>query len=142
MAEIAVREASWCDAQTVLSAIRQQVFIIEQQVPEALEWDGLDKDAIHLLAFSTNNSAIGCARIVAGTIGRMAVIAGWRNRGVGRALLQAAIGVCRKRGWREISISAQVHAIGFYENAGFVVSSDVYMDAGIIHRDMKLKLTY
>lgn len=110
-------------------------------MPEALEWDGLDAHAIHLLAYC-DDIAIGCARILAdGHVGRMAVNASWRRQGVGNGLLQAAIASCRRRGWSEISLSAQTHAIGFYQRAGFVPCSAEYLDAGIPHRNMKLYLT-
>ena len=138
----AVREVPWTEAADTLAAIRRQVFIVEQQVPEALEWDGLDADAVHLLATSASGDAIGCARLLAeGRIGRMAVLEAWRRRGVGHALLQAAIAACRARGWHDITLSAQTHALAFYARAGFVVCSDEYLDAGIPHRDMKLNLS-
>jgi predicted GNAT family N-acyltransferase len=139
--DYAVQEVSWQAAQAELAQLRQQVFVIEQQVPVALEWDGLDAAAIHLLARDKNQNAIGCARILAGgSIGRMAVLKNWRKQGVGHALLQAAIASCRSRGWLHISLSAQTHAIGFYQRAGFVVCSEEYLDAGIPHRDMLLQL--
>ncbi|MDP2247853.1 MAG: GNAT family N-acetyltransferase [Nitrosomonadales bacterium] len=121
-------------------AIRTEVFIEEQHVPPALEWDGQDQTARHLLAYDMTGKPIACARVLSdGSIGRMAVLAGWRNQGVGSALLQAAIKLCVRNGWDEISLSAQTHAIGFYEKAGFHVSSEEYPDAGIPHRDMRLK---
>ena len=142
MTGFTVREIAWADAETSLAAIRRQVFVVEQHVPEALEWDGLDDDAIHLLATAADGTAIGCARILEqGRIGRMAVLETWRGRGVGRLLLQSAIASCRVRGWRAITLSAQMHALDFYAWAGFVVSSEEYLDAGIPHRDMKLNLS-
>ena len=142
MTGFTVREIAWADAETSLAAIRRQVFVVEQHVPEALEWDCLDDDAIHLLATADDSTAIGCARILAqGRIGRMAVLETWRGRGVGHALLQAAIAACRARGWHDITLSAQTHALAFYARAGFVVCSDEYLDAGIAHRDMKLNLS-
>lgn len=136
-----VQETSWQLAQAELAQVRQQVFIIEQHVPAALEWDGLDAAAIHLLARDQDQNAIGCARILAGgSIGRMAVLENWRKQGVGRVLLQTAIASCRSRGWLHISLAAQTHAIGFYARAGFVVCSEEYLDAGIPHRDMVLQL--
>ena len=138
----AVCEAVWATDQAALAAIRRQVFINEQHVPEALEWDGLDADAVHLLAMTESGSAVGCARILAdGRIGRMAVLEAWRGRGVGSALLAAAIAACRARGWSNITLSAQTHALDFYAGAGFVVCSGEYLDAGIPHRDMKLDLS-
>ncbi|MEO8418253.1 MAG: GNAT family N-acetyltransferase [Methylophilaceae bacterium] len=136
-----VQEASWQAAQAELAQVRLQVFVVEQHVPVAMEWDDLDAAAIHLLARDQDQNAIGCARILeGGSIGRMAVLKNWRKQGVGNALLQTAIASCRSRGWLRLSLSAQTHAIGFYARAGFVVCSEEYLDAGIPHRDMVLQL--
>ena len=40
---------------------------------------------------------------------------------------------------KEAILSAQTHATSFYEEAGFVIVSDVYLDANIPHVDMLLK---
>lgn len=142
LTSFSVREASWLEAQPELREIRHRVFIEEQQVSVVLEWDGLDENAIHLLACNAEGLPIGCARILDdGAIGRMAVLKAWRGLGAGRALLDAAIASCRSRGYLDIRLSAQTHAISFYERAGFVVCSGEYLDAGIPHRDMHLKLS-
>lgn len=134
---VSIIEVTWNIAQKELSEIRTAVFIEEQHVPPELEWDGLDHAALHLLAFNADGEAVGCARILSGgVIGRMAVLAPWRGRGVGMALLSNALQVCHERGWRDIRLSAQIHAIAFYEKAGFIGCSEEYLDAGIPHRDM------
>lgn len=131
----------WHAHRDALSAIRRKVFIEEQNVPEALEWDDGDASATHLLAFDLGGNAIGCARLLSeGRIGRMAVLSGWRGRGVGRALLDLALEACREQCHAQATISSQTHAIGFYEQRGFRVCSEVYDDAGIPHRDMVLTL--
>lgn len=137
-----VASVSWQQAESVLSEIRRRVFIEEQAVPEALEWDGLDAAATHLLATDGMGCPIGCARLLAGgKLGRMAVLPAWRHQGVGRALLAAAITECRRQGCAQVTLSAQTQAISFYQESGFSVCSDSYMDAGIPHRDMVLSLT-
>jgi predicted GNAT family N-acyltransferase len=131
----------WHLHREALSAIRRHVFIEEQHVPESLEWDDEDEDAIHLLAFSLDGDAIGCARLLHdGRLGRMAVLPEWRGRGVGSALLAHALELLREQCFEQVMLSAQTHAIGFYELAGFRVCSEVYDDAGIPHRDMVLTL--
>jgi predicted GNAT family N-acyltransferase len=148
MTSFNVQEVSWQAAQTELSRIRLQVFVQEQQVPIALELDGQDENALHLLALSNDGDAIGCARILVpenlqpASIGRMAVMKDWRNKGVGMVLLQAALEICRKRHWSRVMLSAQTHAIGFYERAGFILCSAEYLDAGIPHCDMMINITY
>lgn len=127
--------------QAMLKALRQQVFIIEQSVPEYIEWDEYDDSAIHLLASDDAQQAIGCARILVerGRVGRMGVLQAWRGQGVGMALLQEAIAICKAHGLKQLQLSSQTHAIQFYEKAGFVVTSDAYIDANIWHKDMVLR---
>ncbi len=136
-----VQMVTWTDARQALAAIRRCVFIEEQSVPEALEWDGRDDEAMHVLAQDTAGHPIGCARMLpGGRIGRMAVVPEWRGRGVGRGMLEALLAVARERNFRQITLSAQTHAIPFYARFGFTVCSEVYDDAGIPHRDMHLEL--
>jgi len=136
-----VTPVRWQDAGDALSTIRRRVFIEEQAVPEPLEWDGLDETALHLLARDDGGNPVGCARLLpSGQIGRMAVLPQWRGRGVGKQLLLQLLKIARREGWPEVRLSAQVHAIPFYRQAGFEVCSAVYDDAGIPHRDMRLTL--
>ena len=133
---------SWREQQAALSLIRRRVFIEEQHVPEPLEWDGLDDIAQHVLALDADDRPIGCGRLLPeGRIGRMAVLPDWRGQGIGHALLQRLLQLARSQDCREITLSAQVAAIPFYQKAGFQVCSGTYMDAGIPHRDMRLALS-
>lgn len=121
-------------------AIRQRVFIDEQQVPVALEWDAADATAVHLLA-SVDAQPVACARVLPqGYIGRMAVLPAWRRQGIGHVLLQEALAVCREWRVQQVQLSAQTHAVDFYAQAGFVVQGAPYEDANILHVDMVLKL--
>lgn len=130
---------SWHTHSAQLKAVREQVFITEQQVPIDLEWDELDEAAQHLLALNHAGEPIGCARLLDnGSIGRMAVLKAWRGRGIGTALLNMAVAIHQQQGVQAIQLSAQMHAINFYEKAGFVVCSQPYLDANIMHVDMRL----
>ncbi|WP_017998315.1 GNAT family N-acetyltransferase [Paracoccus sp. N5] len=125
-------------------AIRRAVFIVEQAVPEAEEWDGRDGEAIHLLARDAAGAAIGTARILTegqtGKIGRVAVLQAARGTGAGAALIRAALARLRATpGISRAKLGAQTHAIGFYEKLGFVAYGPEYDDAGIPHRDMALE---
>lgn len=133
---------TWQQNQLYLSTIRRQVFIEEQLVPEELEWDEYDADAIHVLV-TVANQPIGCARLLVhqAKIGRMAVLPKWRQQGVGSTMLQALLAEAKRLGLKRIQLSAQLHAIPFYEKAGFSAYGAVYDDAGIPHRDMQLALT-
>ncbi|RQP05086.1 MAG: GNAT family N-acetyltransferase [Paracoccus sp. BP8] len=126
-------------------AIRREVFIVEQNVPEAEEWDGRDGAAIHLLARDDSGRALGTARILVegatGKIGRVAVLKSARGTGTGAALIRAALDELRALpGVTRAKLGAQTHAIGFYEKLGFAAYGPEYDDAGIPHRDMALEL--
>ncbi len=134
---IEVRAARWPDDAALLGAVRRTVFVVEQHVPEALEWDGLDAAASHWLAVA-DGTAVGTVRLLAdGHIGRMAVLAPWRGRGLGSRLLVAAIAGAAAQGLEEVFLHAQTHALGFYRRHGFVAEGEEFMDAGIPHYAMR-----
>jgi len=94
--DFTVSQAHWPESKTILRAIRESVFIIEQQVPKALEWDDQDESALHAIATDSEGNGIGTGRVTgSGQIGRMAVLSDWRNRGVGSALLAQLIELAR-----------------------------------------------
>jgi len=132
---------SWHDGEPLLRALREAVFIREQNVPEELEWDGKDDDCRHVLALSLNGDAIGCGRMLPdGHIGRMAVLPPWRGQKVGTAMMEALLGEARSRGYEKVEVDAQTHAVPFYLNFGFVQYGEEFMDAGIPHIKMILRL--
>lgn len=124
-----------------LASVRRTVFVDEQGVPEAMEWDEHDAVSIHWLAVLDDGRPVGCARLLPdGHIGRMAVLPPWRGRGIGRALLDAALACAEARGLREVRLSAQLHAADFYRRTGFTACSDPYEEAGIPHLAMRKNL--
>jgi predicted GNAT family N-acyltransferase len=135
----AVKRVTWQEAATALSAVRHAVFVEEQGVPEALEWDEHDAASVHVLA-SCGGEPIGTGRLLPdGHIGRMAVLAGWRRRGVGSAILTMLIGIARERGDAVSRLNAQTHALAFYARHGFSAVGPEFMEAGIPHREMILR---
>lgn len=142
MATFTISKTDWACDETRLGIVRRAVFIDEQGVAEALEWDEYDAVSTHWLALAGDEgSPIGCARLRPdGHLGRMAVLSAWRGRGVGRALLDAVLHAARMRGERVLRLSAQVHAARFYAHAGFVADGPVYEEAGILHVAMQKSL--
>lgn len=138
---VLVRPADWSVDQPALASLRRTVFIDEQAVPEALEWEAQDPACDWLIA-EADGQGVGCARLTpAGRIGRMAVLPGWCGRGIGAALLDAALARARQRGYAEITLHAQAQAIGFYARVGFQPVGPVFTEAGIPHQAMVLTLT-
>ncbi len=132
-------------------AVRRAVFIEEQGVPENLEIDEHDADpasvssAIHVLV-RMGGLPVATGRLLLSEpdgrshIGRVAVLAEQRRQGVGRAVMLALHRVALERAVASITLAAQLHAISFYERLGYAAYGDVFLDAGIEHRWMDLKL--
>ena len=119
-------------------ALRRTVFMVEQNVSEADEIDGLDPECLHLLAVD-GDTPVGTARILIADdlakIGRVCVVKSHRGTGLGAALIRAALEAARGNA-STAKLGAQTHALGFYEKLGFSAVGPVYDDAGIPHRDM------
>lgn len=137
-------------------ALRHQVFVVGQQVPEELERDELDDAAEHAVAL-LGDRVVGTGRLVdgridqdgllvagspgaVGTIGRMAVADDVRGSGLGRQLLDLLVARADERALPEVELHAQLHARGFYERAGFRAFGPVYLEAGIEHLGMRRRL--
>jgi len=120
--------------QADLRLIRTHVFVVEQAVPEDLEWDDDDERCDHVLARDRSNAPIATGRVSPeGKIGRMAVLAAWRGQGVGAAVLRSLIERARERGLSEVHLHAQTHAKKFYLDAGFRPFGAEFDEAGIAH---------
>ena len=137
MSEIVIKIVDFTRQLSEITEIRTSVFINEQKVPVKLEWDEFDKDSTHIIAYY-DNKPVGTARLLNdGHIGRLAVLKGYRNRNIGQNMLKYILQIAQKQTFKTIELSAQEHAVEFYKKYGFIVTSDVYLDAGIPHYDMK-----
>ncbi len=139
--ELKVEEVDWAQGQAALQAIREQVFVLEQGVPPAIEKDGNDEDAHHFLG-TLDDVPVACGRLQeTGKISRMAVLPVHRGRDFGRQVLNAIIARGRSLGLPRLYLHAQAHAGGFYRKAGFVASGDIFDEADIPHMAMMMDLT-
>ena len=128
---------TWSTDRPVLQRIRREIFIDEQLVPESDEWDDDDTVSVHALA-TLNREPVGTGRLnPGGKIGRIAVKAGLRGRGIGTLILRQLLHEAYQRGIREPYLHAQVQAVPFYEKLGFRIEGDVFDEAGISHVRMK-----
>ena len=132
-------------------AVRKEVFVVEQRVPEDLEFDGLDDDAVQFLAVRDDGVAIGTGRLLygplvadrtggdatVGVLGRLAVAREARGLGIGAALVRAIEEAARQAGLAEIDLHAQSYALGFYERLGYRAYGEEFLDVNIPHRAMR-----
>ena len=118
-------------------AVREHVFVQEQQVPVDEELDGRDEEALHLVALDADGVVIGTLRLLfdgeTAKVGRVAVEREWRGQGIAARMLELALGEARARGARRARLASQLDVVGLYERAGFGVESDVFEEAGIPH---------
>lgn len=136
---IKIDSVNWQQGKMALSDIRRRVFIEEQSVPEALEWDEYDDTSTHFIV-SLEEKAIATARLKAdGQIGRMAVLAEYRNQGIGAKLLCHVLQVAKSENLEQVYLHAQTDAIPFYEKQGFKARGEIFYEANIPHRGMSKK---
>ena len=135
--EFGVEVGSWNELGEQARQIRETVFVEEQRVPRDLEMDEHDAACRHVIARDAEGGAIGTGRLLPdGHIGRMAVLAEWRGKGVGRALLEQLLEEAARLDQRRLALHAQTRACGFYRRFGFVEEGPEFMKAGIPHRTM------
>jgi predicted GNAT family N-acyltransferase len=132
--------ATWEADRIELQRIRRTVFIEEQQVSDSDEWDDDDAVSAHVLV-RLNRDPVGTGRLnPAGKIGRIAVIAGARGRGIGGLILSHLLDEARRRGIRRPYLHAQLQALPFYEKLGFRSEGGVFDEAGLPHVRMRFAL--
>ncbi|MCT4355220.1 GNAT family N-acetyltransferase [Streptomyces sp. Je 1-79] len=149
-----VREAVGRDDREACFAVRREVFVVEQNVPQDIEYDRYDETAVHVLALREDGLPLGTGRLLhgadavgktgadtsVGSLGRLAVSQAARGLGVGAALVRAIEDAARERGLTAVDLHAQTHALGFYERLGYEVYGPEFPDAGIPHRAMRRAL--
>lgn len=150
----AVRAAESTADRKACFAVRQEVFVAEQGVPEEIEYDAYDDAALHVLAVGDDGTALGTGRLLhgaaaeaktggdpaVGSLGRLAVTRAARGRGVGAALVRALEEAAAGLGLAAVDLHAQTHALEFYARLGYEAYGEEFLDAGIVHRAMRRKL--
>ena len=135
-------------------AIRQEVFQVEQSVSYEREVDEFDSHLEHpnaiyahvLVMEGSNGVATGRIYLPFShqewpMVGRVAVIRSRRGHGLGRLVMEALEKLARDGGYQGVELSAQTHAIGFYEELGYMGFGDLFFDAGIEHRKMRMRFS-
>ena len=145
-AMVSVEVGAWSELGAEAQAIRTAVFVDEQRVPVEVERDAADAHAVHAVARNRLGLAVGTGRLLAADgpdhparIGRMAVSRNLRGARIGRELLEALMAAAGRRGDAEVTLHAQVSALGFYQRAGFATHGERFEEAGIGHQEMRRK---
>lgn len=142
---LTIKQACWRNDKALLQKLRKDVFIIEQGIAIADEWDEYDNDAQHYIAW-LEHQAIGCARVIltsptAAKIGRVAIIKSQRKQGYATLLMQALMQTLQAQGIEQLALDAQLYICDFYSALGFTAEGPVFLDAGIEHRKMHYRFS-
>ena len=120
--EVAVTVVHTIEEFMRMVSMRSAVFMAEQECPYLEEFDGNDFASTHLLAY-LGNEPIGCLRIRFfadfAKIERLTVRKEFRNRGAARPLIEAAIDLCKAKGYQRMYGHAARHVVKLWEQFGF-----------------------
>lgn len=137
MENFTIQLGDWTTLQADAQSVRTAVFVVEQKIPAELEWDVMDAQCLHAVAYDEAKRPVGTGRLLPdGHIGRMAVLASARGSGVGAALLRLLMEQARVRGELGVQLNAQLSAESFYQRAGFTREGELFDEAGIPHVHM------
>ena len=144
MEKLALAVVSYQAAQEAIQTIRHLVFQAEQGVDPALDFDGRDPEAMHILAL-VDEQPVGTARMRdlgdrTVKIERLAVLREFRSQGIGRKIMEFALEVLQQRQIQTVQLHAQLQAKSLYDKLGFVAIGDVFVEAGISHIKMQKQL--
>jgi len=124
-------------------ALRERVFCGEQGVALAADQDGLDEQAIQIVAVEAEQ-VLGTCRVLLdgeiGRLGRMAVEHDARGSGIGAALLAAAERSAMDAGARSMRLHAQRYVEDLYARAGYTPYGEPFVEEGIPHIAMEKRL--
>jgi len=141
---------SWDAVGSRARPVREAVFIAEQAIAPAEEWDRWDALCVHAIAVADDGAVLGTGRLLpagfdpdcgrTAHIGRMAVIAPARRGGVGGLILARLMREARAQGFAAAELNAQCRVAGFYARHGFVATGAEFLEVGIAHVKMRAPL--
>lgn len=120
--QIKVEVVRSMDEMARVIAIRGAIYMGEQRCPFEEEFDGNDFSATHLICHK-NGEPVGCMRIryfaEFAKLERLAVRHEGRGGGLAGRILDAAIDLCRKKGYRVLYAHSQKRFLKVWESRGF-----------------------
>ena len=117
------------------SYVRGLVFIVEQQIDWAIEFDGLDPQCVLFTAY-INDKAVGAARSYKNKVGRVATLKEYRKHGVATALMKCIEKYALDNAMPLLVLNAQLYIKDFYEHLGYIAIGNIFQEADIDHIKM------
>lgn len=121
--DLSVEKINSAEDVEIAFSIRSTVFYREQSIPAELDKDGLDDDAIHVLA-RVDGEPVATGRVVVdgdgrGTAARIAVLQGYRGRGIGRLVVEKLEALAKEKGALSLELHPHYYLEKFYSQLGF-----------------------
>ncbi|MEQ9624887.1 GNAT family N-acetyltransferase [Coleofasciculus chthonoplastes] len=140
MSHITFKSVNYKDYSAAIQGVRRSVFHIEQGVDPALDLDGKDETADHILAYM-ENQPVGTVRVryldhQTAKIERLAVLSDFRGRGIGKTLMEKALELAAQNQINTVVIHAQDYVKSLYLKLGFLPEGELFEEAGIAHVKM------
>ncbi len=122
------------------AALRTEVFVVGQGVPPEVEADGADPIAVHSVVLDAGGVVVATGRLLeedgTGRLGRIAVRAGRRGRGLGAQVVRDLVAAAAAGGLPRLRLHAQAPVVAFYERLGWALDGPPDVEAGLEHRWM------
>lgn len=144
MDNLKLKIVTYSEAEESIRAIRHLVFQVEQKVDPALDFDGLDPQSQHILAY-VNEQPIGTTRLryldeQTVKIERLAVLPEFRGQGIGHKIMAAALKFLTQSQVKTVQLHAQLYIKDLYLKLGFVQVGAIFKEAEILHVKMQKHL--
>lgn len=133
---------SYDDDLSEVFAIRRKVFIEEQGIPEEIEFDDLDAEAMHVVVYENEDikKAVATGRISYDgencQIGRIAVLKEYRNKKYGDFAVRMLLNKAFLADIEEVTTNALLSSVEFYKKIGFQCTASEFMEEGILYHKM------
>lgn len=137
-----IEQVDWQSASQRLIELREQVFVLEWQLPREAEFDEDDKSALHIIISDGDKKAIATARLKpTGEIGRVAIRIGYRNLSVYKQLFGALVTLAYSLNITTLTMNCDLTSVIHHESLGFTCSGPAFMEAGIARQPMSCPLS-
>lgn len=124
-------------------AMRKQIFVQEQQIPDVLDQDGRDERSLHLVIYDEQGETAATGRLSfekdgTGCLSRIAVAPSRRGQQLGKKVIVTLEAKAREHGLNYLYLVPHEHLERFYQSLGYKKIPDkheVVGDHQLIHME-------
>ena len=127
--EYEIRECQNKEELDQLFALRKEVFVLEQGIPEHLDQDGLDENSKHVIVLTKQKEIVAGGRLspqhelALGVLSRIVVKRAFRGKGLGPKIIRLLEALAIELSLREVQLKPHAHLEKFYHELGYQLLS-------------------